>query len=221
VFKVEDAVRKRVIVVGTVVVVATLAVALVVALVVAIAGGEGDRPRPAADGQAAAGQPRTESANAGFNEQDVAFASNMRRYHNQAITMATLATTKAAAGGAREFAQGIQRSRQAEVRTLDGWLRSWGRTGPAAPSGADAEDAAAELPGLMAPEDLNALKGAVAGEFDWMFLTMMMEQEQGATAMADQEVAHGRHAAAVALARAIQQRRASETTTMQGLMGSS
>jgi uncharacterized protein (DUF305 family) len=218
VFSVEDVVRKRVIVVGAVVVAATL----VVALVVAIAGGDGDRASPAADGQAAAGQPRTESANAGFNEQDVAFASNMRRYHNQAITMATLATTKASAGGVREFAQGVQRSRQAEVRTLDGWLRSWGRTGPAAaPTTAGSDDAAAEVPGLMAPEDVSALKQAVAGEFDWMYLTMMMEQEQGATVMADQEVARGRHAEAVALARAIQQRRASETTTMQGLMGNS
>jgi len=190
---------------------------VILAVALALAGcSSGDTPSNGPGGQPAAGGSEAEPANRSYNGQDVAFASGMLRHNDQAIELAKLAATRATGSEVRTFARGMERSRTAEVRTLNGWLRSWDTTSPPATG-----EEAAEVSGLMAPEDVEALEVATGGEFDWMFLTMMMEQEQGAADMAEQQVRQGRFPDAVAMARAIQQRRVSEITKMQRLLGNS
>jgi uncharacterized protein (DUF305 family) len=188
----------------------------VVVLAMTVAGCSGDEQSAGSGpgGAPAASGSRVEPTGAP-NAQDLAFVSGMARHHDQMLELAKLAATRATGNDIRDFARGIERSRTADVRTLNGWLRSWHASGP------PAVGEGGEVPGLLAPEDVDEVKQASGGEFDWMYLTMLMEQEQGEAALAAYQVQRGQHPDVIAMARAIQQRSASELTKTQELLGSS
>jgi uncharacterized protein (DUF305 family) len=152
---------------------------------------------------------------ADHNEADVSFAQDMIPHHRQATEMAAMVESRTKNPDVRELASAITAAQQPEIDVMSGWLKSWGEEVPEEMSGMDHSDG---MPGMMSPDDLGALEKASGGDFDRMFLTMMIEHHEGAIEMAKTEEAEGTFADAIELARRIQKDQAAEIRTMEGLL---
>ncbi|KWX02214.1 DUF305 domain-containing protein [Carbonactinospora thermoautotrophica] len=152
---------------------------------------------------------------AGHNAQDVAFARGLIAHQQRTIEMARLADKHAANPEVRELAEELEISQRREMAVVTGWLESWGE------SPQPASDDAGGAPGVMSEDDVRTLGEARGTEFDWLFLSMMIEHDLGAVTLARQQVEHGQNADAVALARTIEKSRNEEIAKMQKLLGNS
>jgi uncharacterized protein (DUF305 family) len=134
------------------------------------------------------------------NDADVAFATDMIEHHAQAIQMANYTIGRDGVDPRiAELAEEIRVSQTHEIDTMSGWLRAWDEPVPetgfaTGDSHSHAEDsggsmgspdgAHADMPGMMAAEDMQALADAPAEKFDAMWLQMMVEHHRGAIRMA-------------------------------------
>ncbi|MFL1377060.1 MULTISPECIES: DUF305 domain-containing protein [unclassified Nocardiopsis] len=182
------------------------ATALFAALALAACGAD-DSP---ADPPASAAQ---ESA-AEFNDADVHFAQMMIPHHEQAVTMADLAETRADSEVA-ELAERIRDAQGPEIEQMTGLLDSWGAE--AAPEGMEHQDGMME--GMLSEEQMARLEAAEGEEFDRLFLEHMIAHHEGAVAMAEAELAEGVNAEARALAQEIVDAQETEIAEMHGLLG--
>ena len=161
------------------------------------------------------------SSTATFNDADVTFAQSMIKHHQQAITMAALADTRAANADVKELAGKIQEAQQPEIDTMNTWLTAWGQATPM--PGMSMESAMpgmdhGSMPGEMTENDMNKLTNAKGAAFDKQFLTMMISHHEGAIQMAQQEAAQGSKADAKALAQKIVTDQQAEISTMKGML---
>ncbi|MEU1051425.1 DUF305 domain-containing protein [Streptomyces sp. NPDC005876] len=176
-------------------------------------GGDGDGPvghgghRTTASPSASPGRP---------NAADVAFASGMIPHHRQAVEMAGLAPGRARSAEVRRLAAEIEKAQAPEIRTLSGWLTSWGEEVPA--EGA-MDHSAHGMGGMMTDEEMSGLAHASGTAFDTAFLTMMIEHHRGAVAMARTERADGAYAPATGLAEEIITSQSAEIERMNRLLG--
>lgn len=114
-----------------------------------------------------------------------------------------------------------------EIETMTGWLTDWGEKIPEtsrdhanAHGGGQMPDMSDEMPGMMSPEEMEALESAPDGEFEDMWLEMMVEHHEGAIEMARTEQQDGEFAEAVTMAESIEAAQAAEVDQMKGLLGS-
>ena len=149
------------------------------------------------------------SAEADYNDADIAFASAMIPHHESAITMAQMAQDRAADGRVKELALRIEAAQGPEIETMSGWLTDWG----AAASSSDTDDGMGH--GGMDDGGMGEMSGA---EFDRMFLTMMIEHHRSAVQMAQTEAASGQNTDAIALAESIRDSQTAEIAEMQQLL---
>jgi uncharacterized protein (DUF305 family) len=123
-----------------------------------------------------------------------------------------------------ELADKIKAAQDPEIKTMTGWLESWGNKVPSDAGGEmegmDHGSSSSDMPGMMNDEDMAALKGASGAAFDKQFLTMMIEHHEGAIEMAKSEVGDGNYDQAVELAMKIQKDQEAEIATMRGLLQS-
>ena len=160
------------------------------------------------------------SAEADHNDADVAFASGMIPHHESAVAMAQLAQDRATDPRVEALATRIEAAQDPEIETMSGWLADWG----AAASSSATDDGTGgmdhdDMGGMdMGGMDTGALAGVSGAEFDRMFLTMMTEHHRSAVQMAEEEVADGQNADAIALAEAIRDSQNAEITEMQQLL---
>ncbi|MFH8367413.1 DUF305 domain-containing protein [Streptomyces sp. NPDC018031] len=199
---------------------AALSAAVAAALVLAAcgsdddgAGGHGGHDKPSAG--APAGAPDGKGAH---NAADVAFAQGMIPHHRQAVEMADLAATRASSAQVKKLAAEIKQAQDPEIRTMSGWLKSWGEEVPAADSGAD-HSAHHGMPGMMTAADMEKLERASGAAFDTAFLELMVKHHQGAVEMAGTEKSKGAHQGAKALAGRIITTQNAEITRMDTLLG--
>jgi uncharacterized protein (DUF305 family) len=151
-------------------------------------------------------------ATAGHNAQDVMFAQMMIPHHQQAITMAEQAATKASSPEVKKLATQIENAQQPEIDKMTGWLKAWGESAPS-PGGMHHRG-----DGMMSEQDMKKL-GTLSGKaFDKAFLQMMIKHHEGAVAMARTEQAQGSNADAKALAGSIISSQSAEITTMHNLL---
>ncbi|MBB4715529.1 DUF305 domain-containing protein [Streptomyces luteogriseus] len=197
------------------------------ALVLAACGGDGaDRPAGGAGhGDAGSHAPAGSPSPAGaHNPQDVAFAQGMIPHHRQALEMARLAADRASSGTVKDLARRIEKAQDPEIRTMSGWLKTWGEKVPEG-TGAGGMDHSASghsgMPGMMGGEDMAALEKLTGKAFDVQFLTMMVEHHEGAVEMAGTEQKKGRHTAAKAMADDIVTAQNAEISEMNKLLGKS
>ena len=161
------------------------------------------------------------SSTATSNDADVTFAQNMIKHHQQAITMAALADTRAANADVKELAQKIREAQQPEIDTMNEWLTAWGQAAPMPSMGTESampDMDHASMPGMMTDDDMKKLMNAKGAAFDKQFLTMMISHHEGAMQMAQQEVAQGSNPDAKALAQKIVTDQQAEITTMKSLL---
>ncbi|MFD9324134.1 DUF305 domain-containing protein [Streptomyces sp. NPDC060053] len=159
------------------------------------------------------------------NAQDVSFAQGMIPHHQQALEMAELAADRASSDKVKDLASRIEEAQDPEIKTLSGWLTSWGEDVPTT-SGSAAESmpgmdhsAGSAMPGMMDGSDMDELEKASGADFDTMFLTMMVDHHKGAVDMAATEKTKGEYGPATSMADGIVTAQTAEIAEMNKLLG--
>ncbi|MFE9931285.1 DUF305 domain-containing protein [Streptomyces sp. NPDC005533] len=207
---------------------AAVAAAAAAALVLAACGSSDDSsaghaghaghasPSPTAPASAPASAPVTQGRQ---NAADVAFAKGMIPHHRQAVEMADLAPTRAESAEVKKLAEEIKKAQDPEIKTLSGWLTSWGEQVPA--EGAMDHSMHGAGGGMMTAEEMDALKSSSGKAFDTTFMQMMIKHHEGAVAMAKTEKADGSFPDAKTVADAIITSQTAEIARMNNLLGKS
>ncbi|GAB2611180.1 DUF305 domain-containing protein [Streptomyces capparidis] len=158
---------------------------------------------------------------AAHNAADVTFAKDMIRHHRQAIAMADLAATRASSADVESLAEKVKGAQEPEIRTLSGWLTSWGEQVPEEGAGADhgGHDMSSGMPGMMSPTEMDRLEKASGTAFDTMFLDMMIKHHEGAVTMARTEKEDGEYGAAMELADKVIADQSAEIRQMEKMLG--
>ncbi|WP_210585170.1 DUF305 domain-containing protein [Streptomyces sp. GESEQ-35] len=207
---------------------ALAATAGVAALVLAACGSDSgghDMGSMESDSSPTATASASASAEAGtHNGADVAFATEMIQHHRQAVEMADLADSRASSQEVKDLATKIKAAQDPEIKTMSGWLTSWGEEVPedmsSAMPGMD-HDMSSSMPGMMSSEDMDKLDKASGAEFDTMFLEMMVEHHEGAIEMARTEKADGKYGPATKLADDVITAQTAEIGQMNKMLGKS
>lgn len=155
----------------------------------------------------------TNTAPAGHNDQDVAFATGMIPHHRQAIEMADMAPAKAQNPTVKQLAAAIKAAQDPEIQQLSGWLTSWGKPVPTPGMGHDMHGE-----GMMTEQEMTDLGKASGAAFDRMWVQMMIKHHQGAVTMAKTEQTSGQSTQAITLAKKIEADQNREIATMQQLL---
>ncbi|MFV2121646.1 DUF305 domain-containing protein [Streptomyces sp. Act-28] len=150
------------------------------------------------------------------NAADVAFAQGMIPHHRQAVEMADLAPDRARSAEVRKLAEDIRKAQGPEIRTLSGWLASWGEE---VPSEGVANHSAHDMEGMMTGEEMEQLENASGTAFDTAFMKMMIRHHEGAVKMARAEQADGAYAPARKMAGQIISSQTAEIEKMNELLG--
>ncbi|MFD3940957.1 DUF305 domain-containing protein [Streptomyces sp. NPDC058611] len=196
------------------------AAATTAALVLAACGGNGNDSGAAHNGHNATTPSSSASAPAqqgNHNAADVTFAQGMIPHHQQAIEMADLAATRAESAEVKKLADEIKKAQDPEIKTLSGWLTSWGEQVPAEREGHGGHD----MSGMMTAEEMKQLESSSGKAFDTAFLKLMVKHHEGAVAMAKTEQSEGAYQPAKDMAAAIITSQSAEIARMKTLLGTS
>lgn len=166
------------------------------------------------------------------NAADVTFATQMIQHHAQALAMVDLTVDRDLDPSVQQLAEQIREAQAPEIETMSDWLTSWDEPIPATVrdhvnseddmggmDSSDMPDMGSDVPGMMSDDDMTALEHASDGDFQDMWVTMMIEHHEGAVQMAEDEQADGQYQPALDLAEQIQQSQTAEIDTLQGLLG--
>ncbi|KFG75011.1 DUF305 domain-containing protein [Streptomyces mutabilis] len=154
------------------------------------------------------------------NAADVAFAKGMIPHHRQAVEMADLAPERAGSPEVEKLAAEIKKAQAPEIRTLSGWLTSWGEEVPADGAAMDHSTHGMDgMDGMMTDQEMRGLEDASGEAFDTAFLELMIRHHEGAVAMARAEQADGAHAPAKKMAGEIITSQSAEIERMKRLLG--
>ena len=143
-------------------------------------GPEAPPPTPAEQAGAGMRLPHTEA--------DVHFMSGMIGHHAQAIVMARLAETNGASGPVGILAGRIINAQEDEIATAQRWLRDRGQPVPEAKPGPmkmkmNGVEHEMLMPGMLTDEQMRQLEQARGPDFDWLFITFMIQHHRGAVEM--------------------------------------
>ena len=159
-------------------------------------------------------------ADAAFNATDVAFAQGMIPHHEQAIEMADMAAEQASSSEVIALATQIKAAQGPETDQLTAWLAEWGQDGADGAMNMGGGSDTMMMDGMMSDSDMNMMSEASGARFDQMFVSMMLTHHRGAVAMAEQEIADGKYAPAITMARSIVDSQTAEIDQMNRLMSS-
>ncbi|WOX26721.1 DUF305 domain-containing protein [Streptomyces solicathayae] len=174
------------------------------------------------NGSGASASPSAPASKSAQNAADVTFAQGMIPHHRQAIEMADLAPTRAESPAVKKLAADIKNAQDPEIKTLSGWLTSWGEEVPA-PGAMDhsTHGGDGDTGGMMTTEEMDGLKNAKGKAFDTAFMELMIKHHEGAVAMARTEQAQGAFTDARTMAQAIITSQSAEIAQMNKLLGKS
>ncbi|MBK3574649.1 DUF305 domain-containing protein [Streptomyces sp. MBT65] len=189
--------------------------ATVAALTLAACGGDGDKASSGSETGTA-----STSATGGHNAADISFSKDMIQHHRQAVEMAGLAAGHASSTQVKSLATKIEGAQGPEIKTMSGWLTSWGEQVPEDMSGMD-HAMSSSTPGMMSDADMTKLEKASGTAFDAMFLTMMVDHHEGAVEMAKTEKANGKYQPATKLAADVITAQSAEIAQMNKMLGKS
>ncbi|MFJ4005198.1 DUF305 domain-containing protein [Streptomyces sp. NPDC090023] len=165
------------------------------------------------------GAPAASAGTDAHNAQDVTFAQGMIPHHQQALEMARLAPSHAASAEVKALAARIEKAQDPEIRTMTGWLKSWGQEPPMAGMDHSRHGGMAGMSGMMSADDMTALEKSTGADFDQRFLTLMIAHHQGAVEMARTEKAKGRDGRATKMADDVIAAQSAEIKQMKSLLG--
>ena len=120
---------------------------------------------------------------------DVEFMQGMIMHHSQAVEMTALIPSHTDNKAVRSLGAKISSSQSDEIRFMQRWLAARGKpiSMPGAMPGMPDMDMSgkpmAPMPGMLTPEQMAALRKATGAEFDYLFLTGMIQHHNGALVM--------------------------------------
>ena len=121
---------------------------------------------------------------------DMEFMQGMIMHHSQAIEMTALITTHTENKDLQSLGARISRSQSDEITFMKRWLATRGQPASMAMPGMSDLDMQgrpmapmALMPGMLTPEQMDALRKAKGAEFDHLFLTGMIQHHRGALTM--------------------------------------
>ena len=165
---------------------------------------------PKTDEPVITGQP------AGYNPDDVAFATNMIPHHRQAVDLAALVPDRATDPAVATLAQQISAAQQPEIEVMKVLLVQWNEN-PDAGSGHTGHGAT--MQGMVDEPTLAKLRSLNGEEFDKLWLESMISHHQGAIEMAKAEIANGDNVDAKNLAENIVKTQEAEIGQMKQMLG--
>ncbi|MBL3670764.1 DUF305 domain-containing protein [Streptomyces sp. M2CJ-2] len=195
---------------------AAVAAAGAAALVLAACGGTGDDGSSAGHGGHASAPASVSASQGQHNAADVAFAKGMIPHHRQAVEMADLAPERAQSAEVKKLAADIKKAQDPEIKTLSGWLTSWGEEVPA--DGATDHSMHGGMEGMMSAEEMTELENASGEAFDTAFMEMMIKHHEGAVGMAKTEQTDGAYVPATKMAGEIITSQSAEIEQMNKLL---
>jgi uncharacterized protein (DUF305 family) len=131
--------------------------------------------------------PSTTGASPHWSDADVKFMQGMIMHHQQAVEMTALIESRTENKALRELGAKITSSQSDEIRFMQRWLAARGEATSMAMPGMPDMDASGKplplMPGMLTPEQMEALRKAKDAEFDHLFLTGMIQHHNGALIM--------------------------------------
>jgi len=156
--------------------------------VVAQSGREPAVVQPGAPGQPTKDLPAgTHATLPPISRADVEFMQGMIMHHSQAVEMTALIPTHTENKDVRAIGAKISSSQADEIRMMQRWLAARGQATsmemPGMPRMDMSGNAMALMPGMLTPEQMDALRKARGEEFDRLFLSGMIQHHGGALVM--------------------------------------
>ena len=127
-----------------------------------------------------------------YTAADIEFMKGMIHHHAQAIEMTDLLSTRTESEDMRLLAQRIELSQRDEIDMMREWLVEHGQETPAVDDhgghAAHHESSTSEtlMPGMLTAEQMSQLEQAHGGEFDRLFLELMIQHHKGALIMVEE-----------------------------------
>lgn len=122
-----------------------------------------------------------------LSQAEVRFMQGMIMHHAQAVEMTALIQSHTENKDLQSLGARINRSQSDEIRFMKRWLAA--RAEPVTIAGSDMRDMNMShrpmplMPGMLTPEQMQALRKASGAEFDRLFLTGMIQHHNGALTM--------------------------------------
>jgi uncharacterized protein (DUF305 family) len=153
---------------------------------------------------------------AGFNADDVAFATNMIPHHQQAVELSALVPDRSTNAELAGLAAQISAAQQPEIETMKVLLVQW-KENPEAGSGHGGHGDA--MQGMVDDATMTRLQSLNGAEFDTLWLESMISHHQGAIEMAKAEITNGENVDAKGLAQTIIDTQQAEIGQMKQMLG--
>jgi uncharacterized protein (DUF305 family) len=152
-----------------------------------------DSPKPVVVQPGAPGKPSrtlppsTKATLPPRSQADVEFMQGMIMHHAQAVEMTALIASHTENKELRLLGARISSSQSSEIRFMKRWLAARGEplsmAMPETPNTDMSHQAMALMPGMLTPDQMEALRKAKGAEFDRLFLTGMIQHHNGALTM--------------------------------------
>jgi len=123
------------------------------------------------------------------SQADVEFMQGMIMHHSQAVEMTALIPSHTENKDLRLLGARISSSQSSEIKFMQRWLAARGESTSMAMPGMPDMDMSGRpmplMPGMLTPQQMEALHQAKGAEFDHLFLAGMIQHHQGALTMVD------------------------------------
>ena len=151
-----------------------------------------------------------------FNNADVMFAQMMIPHHEQAIEMSDIALdpNTGASAAVIALATQIKGAQDPEISQMKNLLTTWGM-----PTEMGSMDHSSMMEGMLSLEEMDTLGQLKGAEFDKAWAKGMIAHHEGAIAMANDVLAHGKNSEILALANAVVSGQSTEIETLKPLAG--
>ncbi|MEK6396581.1 MAG: DUF305 domain-containing protein [Terriglobus sp.] len=121
------------------------------------------------------------------SEEDIAFMQGMIMHHSQAVEMTAMIPSHTTNEQVRLLGEKIRSSQTDEMNFMKRWLIARGKPISMAMPGMPEMDMSGApmkpMPGMLTPQQMDALKAAHGAAFDHLFLTGMIQHHNGALVM--------------------------------------
>jgi uncharacterized protein (DUF305 family) len=118
---------------------------------------------------------------------DVEFMQGMIFHHSQAVEMTAMIPSHTQNKGLRSLGARISSSQSDEIKFMKRWLAARGESVPKAMPDMPGMDMPSQnmalMPGMLTPQQMEALRKAKGTEFDHLFLVGMIQHHNGALTM--------------------------------------
>jgi uncharacterized protein (DUF305 family) len=174
---------------------------------------------PASDGHAGhehSDEPVITGQPAGYNADDVAFATNMIPHHQQAVDLSAMVPDRSTNAQLVALAKQISAAQEPEINVMKVFLVQWNEN-PDTNSGHSGH--ASSMQGMVGEATMTKLTSLNGAEFDTLWLESMISHHQGAIEMAKAEIANGDNVDAKTLAKNIVTTQEAEIGQMKQMLG--